>query len=609
MDSIRTSAHPRDYWWKAPQGNCHAEMFSACEHLRNQQEYRKAAYVHYLRLYSNRLASDLTGEDFAASVDGGDRIRLNVVKSAIDTAVAMISTDRAKAQYMSIGGTFMTRKRAERQTKWVLGALLKLKHYTLSQDIFRDGCIFGTGIEWADYYEDDIFLRRVFPDELVVDDADGRIGPPVQAFLQYNVDKHWFVEYWPDDADAILSGDCVDEIVSSREGLTDPVTVTIGWKPAPYTGGAGRYAIAVSGKTLLDEDYDSTSYPWELWRWNTSPLGWLGMGAAEELQSIQTEINWVAQKIQKLMTLATSMVWTQRGSGVRAITNADWARYEYNGRPPIFQNVTSVSAEYFTHLDRLYTRAYELMGISQLTAGAVKPLGIDSGEGLRTYHDITAKRFLHTGQRWAQYHVDISEQVLDRARCMAEEGHNPTVLYPGHRDAEEIDFKKAVLEKDRYLVRVQPASLLPDDPAGRVEMLGKLAQSYPELAGHLQGLLATVPDLEFAVSLVRAPFEITEKHINSILENGRIVAPHPMMDLGVARLIAQRYYALAELQGIGEDRMELLRRYISKIDDLQAQQAMNAMAPPALPPVPPEGMQTKPTPPMAQLQPGSMQPQ
>jgi hypothetical protein len=597
-------AHPRSFWWNAEDENCHNEVFASVEHLRKQQEYRRAAYIHFLRLYSNRLARDLTGEDFASAIDGGDKIRLNVVKSAIDTSVAMISASRARPLYMSIGGTYDTRKRAERQSQWTLGAFLKLKHYILSLDVFRDGGIFGDGYERPYNYEGQLFTERLFPDEVVVDDNDGKTSQPIQAFIVKSVDKYWFAEFWPDFKDDILAADSLENPIATREGLTDPCSVVMAFKPSTYEGAKdGRQAICVSGKTLLDEVYEPTEYPWAHWQWNTSPLGYHGMGGAEELAPIQIEVNYIAQKIQKLMTLATSVVWSEKGSGITKMSSQDWAVREYRGKPPIFQNISSVSAEYFSHMDRLYQRGYELMGISQLAAGGVKPPGIDSGEGLRTFHDIGQKRFQHTGQRWDQHHIDCAELYLEQARQMTKAGFNPTMLYHDHQDSEEIDFKEAMLEKNKYLVRVQPASLLPEDPAGKIEMLGKLAQAYPDMAPHLVALMATVPDLEYAVKMVRAPMEIAEKHVNLILEHGKVEQPHPMMDLGLSRLVAQRALLNAWVEGVSEDRQEALRRYIGQIDKLQGLQQQKALPPPSQPPMPPPGMMSGPTPPPAMAQP------
>lgn len=607
METLKSSS---TFWWKADKDNCHREVFAAVQHLRDQQEYRKAAYTHFLRLYSNRLARDMTGQDFAQAIDGGDKIRLNIVKSAIDTAVAMISTSRARPLYVSVGGNYFTRKRAERQSQWTLGAFLQQKHYILSQDIFRDALIFGDGFQRPFHYEGHLMTERLLPDEVITDDTDTRTGKPCQAFIYKNVDRHWFAEFWPDQRDAILYADCLESPLTRREGLTDPVTLIMGYKPETYPGaGDGRQTICVSNETLYDDVYESDDYPWEMWRWNTNPVGFRGMGGAEELAPLQIEINYIAQKVQKLMTLATSVVWTEKGSGIGKLTNEDWAQRSYRGKPPIFQNVSAVSAEYFSHMDRLYMRGYELIGVSQLSSGGVKPPGIDSGEGLRTYHDIGQKRFEHTGQRWDQYHIDCAEQYLEVARQMTKEGHNPTVVFPGHRDAEEIDFKAAALEKGRYHVRVQPASLLPEDPAGKIEALGRLAQAYPDLAQHLIGLMHTVPDLEYAVKMVRAPFEIAEKHVDLILEKGQVEQPHPMMDLGIARLVAQRALLNSWIDGIPEERQEALRRYIKLVDRQQALQQAQ-MPPPAMPPTAPPGLMQKPTPPPGMLAggPGGAQP-
>lgn len=599
---VATEAHPRSYWWLAEQDSCHAEVFASVEHLRQQQEYRKAAYVHYLRLYSNRLARDLTGQDFASAMDGGDKIRLNIVKSAIDTSVAMISTSLARPMYLSVGGNYFTRKRAERQGQWTLGAFLKLKHYILSLDIFRDGAIFGTSYERPYNYEGHLCTERLLSDEVLIDDGDARTGLPIQGFIVKQVDRHWFAEFWPDDREDILAADCLENPVTMREGLTDPCTVVTAYKPDTYPGaGDGRQCVAVSGKTLYDGPYVGVDFPWAAWRWNTSPVGYHGMGAAEELAPIQIEINYLAQKIQKLMNLATSNVWVEKGSGIGKMTSQDWAVREYRGKAPVFQNVQSISGEYFSQLDRLYARGYELMGISQLASTGVKPAGLDSGEAIRTFHDIGQKRFQHTGQRWDQHHLDTAELYLEQARQMAEEGHNPVMLYPGSRSVEELDFKSAQLDKDKYVVRLHPAALLPEDPAGKIEMLGRLAQAYPDMAPHLTAMMAGVPDLEYAVKMIRAPMEIAEKQVDLILEKGQVEQPHPMMDLGLARMVAQRALLNSWVEGIPEERQEALRRYIGLIDRQQVMQ--QATTPPAMPPTPPAGLMGAPTPPPAMLAP------
>lgn len=571
---------PDEYWWKVKK-NPHNEVFGTVEFLLQNQQHHRNAFSHFLRLYSNRLATGYLGQDFITSFDDGSKIKINVVKSCIDTAVAQIAAERSRPMHLSRGGSYKLRKKVERLDQFIIGNFMREQHYIKALDVFRDSALFGPGWEHIHHFEDNIYLTRVPAAEMLVDDNDAKYGTPRQLFRVVDADRDQLIELYG-NKNEIEDATNIKEEDETSQSIVNPCTAIEAWHlPSGPNAKDGRHIICVSNKTLLDEEWNDP-FPFGLHVWNPAPYGILGIGAAEELASIQIEINYIAQKIQKLMTLATSMVWTEKGSSVAPVNNMDWAQREYRGKPPIFQTTAAVSAEYFSHFDRLYQRAYEIVGISQLQAQGVKPAGLDSGEALRVHHDIASRRFKHTGQRWAQFHCDVGERIVEAARRAKNDGYDIEVLSPGDRVAKSVKFSDVDVDRKDYCVRVHPVSLLPDEPAGKIQRLQELAQAVPELAPYLPALLSGVPDLESAVQTMTAPLEMAQQQIENILDGMAYEMPTPHMNLQLTRDMAVKNLLRAQIDGISEERQEVLRQYIDNIDTLTSM-----AAPPAPPPMVP----------------------
>ncbi len=579
-------------WWKLNQNSVDVAnaIFTTVEYLDDQQQSRHELYLSNLRLYSNRAAMSLSGKEFMEGADGGQRIRLNVVKSAIDTAVAHIATQKPRPLYLTKGGSYENRVRAENLTKFMLGQFKYMSRYPQGLQIFRDGLVFGPGIEkfYADAHRNGrICSERVFPDEIVVDEEEAKTGDPRQMFQVKDIPREVLVAQFPKFEKDIAHAPRIREERTVYTGLSEPATVIEAWHlPSGPKARDGRHVICIGNKVLFDEEWKLESFPFAIFNWSDPILGWSGISVAEELAPIQLEINYIAQKIQRLMTLATSLVWKEKGSGTGRVINKDWAQYEYSGKPPIFQNVSSVSAEYFNHLDRLYQRAFEIVGISQLAAQSQIPAGLESGAAIKVYNDVGTKRFQHVAQRWEQFHLDAAERIYDVARGL----RGTKVLAQGDHDIEEIDFQQAYLERDKYTLQVYPANLLPEEPAGQVDAIAQLATSIPGLQPYLPMALEGIPDLKYIVGRHSSPIKIAQKMVGNILSGKEFEAPFPGMDLQVARQVGTQELLNAFVDDVPVEKRNLLRRWLGQVDGLIAK---------ANPPMPAGGM----GPPPAQVAP------
>ena len=148
--------------------------------------------------------------------------------------------------------------------------------------------------------------------------------------------------------------------------------------PADALAGGGRFiaGLGVSGPQIIE--------------------GWYGTGLVEQLTPIQMELNRIALRTQQAMHLmAVPRVYVERGSQVvlSHLNNDIGNIIEYTGTPPVVNVGQAASGEVYAQFDRLYAKAYETTGISQLSAASLKPEGLNSGRAIREYNDLQTDRF------------------------------------------------------------------------------------------------------------------------------------------------------------------------------------------------------------------------
>lgn len=580
-------------WWKEDKDQVHAAVWATVHHLDQEQEHRRQQNLHHLRLYSNRLVTSMYGDEYAMADDGA-RLKLNVIRACIDAAVAQIATNRPRPMYVTEGGSRPQKERAKNLGKFVMGQFYAMDQYDMSLEVFRDAGIFGTGFEKV--YEEDGKIKgeRVFPDEVLVDDLEARDCDPRQLFQHKIVTKEVLREAWPKCSDDIEAAGTARNDDVARQSIADRCSVIEAWH-LPSGDGAedGRHVIVIQGKTLVDEPWEYERFPFAVFRWSKSPLGFYGTGIAEELNPIQTEINYLLWKIQESMNLAATQIWSQKGSVVGKLSNKNMAHREYAGqRPPVAVNVEPLSHQYYSWVLQLWGKAFEQVGISQLNASSQLPKGLDggSGEALKTYNDIGSRRFQHVGQRWETFHVrGVAELILQCARAIeSRDDGDLRVLVQGNKDLEELSFGDVSIDKDKYVTKVFPTSLLPDTPTGKIDTAEKLAKVFPGIQRYMLDIL-DVPDLESIRDLLNAPIKIVDLQLDQMLEKANPQTPFPSMDLAKARERGTLRLLQAEADNYEEDRLELVRQWLVMIDSLvRISQQGEQQAPPqgAQPPGP-----------------------
>jgi hypothetical protein len=217
--------------------------------------------------------------------------------------------------------------------------------------------------------------------------------------------------------------------------------------------------------------------------------------------------------------------------------------------------------------------------VSALQASSQKPQGLDSGEAIRTYDDISTDRFASLSRRYDNLFIDLTYQIVELAKDIAEEQGSYQTVYPNKNGTKEIDLPKASLINDPFIVQCFTQSSLPKDPAGRLQKVTEMVQSGMITIQEGRRLL-DYPDLEQIEKLANAAEERIFMILDDILETGKYTPPDPFIDINLATDLTTRYINLYATAGLEESKMQKLRDFFNQIQAIK-------MA--AMPPPPPAG--------------------
>mgnify|MGYP003112682629 FL=1 len=564
-------------WWNSNK-DAHEGVMDRYEAILEKQDYRKDQNLQNLRLYGNYYNSGLSSSTYARTENTSirHRVTLNVIQSMCDTVTAKIAKNRPKATFLTSDGDYRMQRRAKLLDKFCEGQFYATKIYDIAPRVFLDACVFGTGAMKIYEGQEKIEVERVFPNEIVVDDKESVYGSPRQLFQVKYVDRDVLHAIYPERRDEIYSAAPPEGEYGEGDGSSQILCVEAWHLPSGKDAGDGRHAICIDGATLLEEPYERPYFPFVFIRWTERLLGFYGQGLAEQLTGIQLEINKLLFNIQEQMHLAKPKVFVEAGSKIAKahLNNETWGVIEYRGTPPQFFVPRTVSGEIFSHLDRLFNRAYEITGISQLAAQSKKPAGLESGVALREFQDIETERFMITAQQYERVFLDAARQMIDIAREAAERGDNFEVISHGDKFIEKIKWKDINLKDDQYVMKIYPTNLLPTTPAGKLQKVIEMLQAGMLSQQEARGLL-DYPDIAAVNNMAMAAYDDVMQQIEQMLEHGIYSPPEPFTDLPLAMRLVRSAYLKAKVNKVPEERQDLLRRFledcVSLIGRMQAE--------------------------------------
>ena len=554
-------------WWNQEGDDTANSVQAVVNNITENQTYLRTLNYKYARLYGNLEIFGLGYGAYSSSTPqtvASNAITYNVVKSVIDTAAAKISKNKPRPLFLTSGGNYNQQERAKSLTKYIDGVFYDTDAYVKAQEAFVDSCVFGTGCLKILIQDNRIQLERVSPTEIVVDDADGRYGKPKQMHQVRLVARQVLLDAYPEKGEYIASAQTALEASGQVSDIADMIEVTESWYLEK------KHAITISNCTLFEEPYTKDYFPFVFYKWNERLAGFFGQGVIENIVGIQIEINKILRTIQKAQSLAAvPRVFLENGSKVSSAqwTNQIGAIVKYTGAKPTVDTAQAMNAEIYNHLKWLISSAYESTGISQMSAQAKKPSGLDSGVALREFNDIESERFMINGQRYENMFLELATVIIDMSRDIYAADKGLKVNVVGGDFIETIKWKDVDLRDDEFIMKVFPASLLPTTPSGRLQKVQELIQSGMISPEEGRSLLE-FPDIESFSSLESADKDLTKKMVNLIVEGGEYNPPEPEQNLEYCAQYAQKSYLEGIINDLPEARLELLLRYIDDANRL-----------------------------------------
>jgi hypothetical protein len=428
--------------------------------------------------------------------------------------------------------------------------------------------------------------------ELKVDEVEGLHGEPRQLHRVKDVDRSVLTAAFPKCKKLIqLAPRNAYSYRSNSENISDSVTVRESWHlPSKPGGDDGRRVLTLGNGTIDVFDWNRDHFPFARFCWNPRLIGYWGQGGVETCESLQMQVNKVMWLMQRSFHLAGSFkILLENGSKVvpPKLNNDVGAIINYTGTKPEYVVPPVMPAEAYQYLLQLKNSIYEQFGVSQLSATAQKPAGLNAGKALREYQDIESERFMVVGQSYERYYLDLARLAVEEMRELAEEDPNYEVVVPGKRNTESINWKDVELDEDDYVMKLYPISSLPSDPEGQLSTISEYIQAGMMKVRTGRKLL-NFPDLDAEEELADAQENYLHKIIEDIIDEGKYTPIEGYDDLDLALELALEYYAQSKTNGLEEEKLDLIRQFIDDVNlkkngaDTGMQQ-LAALAPQAAP--------------------------
>jgi len=596
-------------WWAAEDEMTLATRIrTVLERIHAQQSFLRTEYAQSWRLYENTPIAGLTPRLYRPRTSGGrvSKISWNLVKSVVDTYVSLITDERPKVTFLTAGGNRTLQRRAKKLEKFIDGVLYENEFYELVDQIVRDSAIFGRGVikVYASYDNPKkpcIKIERMFAYDDHTDEQDAVYGDPQSKQFIYWVDKYALAEKYEDKAAEILRTNTDVFLDGGAEyaigGQNNFAVVVESWHlpTVPGTkeeGGTedGRHVISVGDVVLEDEPWSRADFGL-VTLYRQKPIqGIWAQSLPTELAPLQVEIAKYLWNISLAQRRAVGHWLVENGSDISTsvIDDRVGSIFRFTGTKPFYEApAMTTPSDVYSHLNTLWQRGFEVVGISANMAASERPAGLNSGKAQLVYADIQQKRFQPSYRQYQQFFLRLARTIIRVAREIEEKTGDAAwgVTAIGKREfTNTIKWADAKLEEEQFRLQMFATNKLEGEPAARFEIIQEMINSgwIDQPTGKR---LMDLPDLEQEESYEFAPYNFVTSQLDKILDDDVYAAPDPMLGdfLPKAIEIGAKYYLKARLDGVEEKTLAMVVKWIDVCKSYVAPPAndANGTAPPA----------------------------
>lgn len=468
------------------------EIKTAINELVSLGEKYRGKYNRNLRLYEytrNINIDDIkdgstVGYYYRGYEETSSDVQQNIIKSCVDTLVSKIAAQKVRPFFNTVHGSFRDFQICK-QAQQYFDLLYDMQNVGQTVDMaFRDCCIFSKGVIYCDEVEKKI--KRAMPFNVYTRPSEETYGKLTRIYYKQ---KNYPV--------TLLSEEIRKKI------KTDLQYVDVGLY-YDITNHKKAYYIpqAEPESQLIVEEYKRDTLPFVFIHYSNPVVGSDATSIVDLLYGIQIEIDTILQKITEASRLNPAMTFfVPEGSQIKVsqLNNRVGNVVSYRPTPTMTGSPVTTSTpafiddQYLQLLDNLKTTAYELTGISKLSAQSAKPVGIDSGLGLRTITNIESERFQTQFNQVIRMYVEVART------CISVFDPNEDIL-PQDQKRVNIKWKDIVEEYEKMSIQYSGADALSKDPATKLQQLQVLAQAGVISQTRIAQLME-IPDLESGYSM------------------------------------------------------------------------------------------------------------
>ena len=427
---------------------------------------------------------------------------LNVIKSCIDTLSSKIAQSKVRPFFNCVNGSF-------KDIQTVKSAQQFFDQYYDAEDVnkkvseaFRDACIFENGYIFIDV--DTKKIDKALPWQVYERPSELSYGKVTRTYFERK------------DYPITLLPSKVLNAIKDKLGFNEYVTYGL------YFDTVNKIKVYYVPEYdfILEEPFEAERTPFIRIYYNCPVSGNTSNSVVDMLYTIQLEINTLMNKIKDASQLNIAMTYLiPKGSGLKTgqLNNRIGNIIEYEptsnmtGSPVTVSTPSFIDPQYMALLNELIAKAYELVGISALSAQSKKPTGLNSGIALSTMEDVESERFETQLNQVIKSYVDI-------ARTCLEVFPKDEDILPEVTTRMTIKWGDIVEESKKMQIQFSSADALSKDPSQKLQQLIALAQAGVIPQSRISQFME-IPDLQGGYSIANNAINAVMSIIQDCVNN------------------------------------------------------------------------------------------
>ena len=519
-----------------------------------------------LYTYSSTITLDLSDSEVVGfyqrgrfgSSDETSSIQENIIGSCVETLCSKIAAQKVRPFFNTVNGTHKEMK-AARQAQIFFDQLYEENNVTsVVTAAFKNACIFDKG--FVKISSEGITNR--LPWDVYIDPKEKTYNqitmvaeklpktPGRLLKLKYDIKADYNLDY------------TVYEYYDTMEHIK---------------------AVFVQELNIVKQDkYDANIIPYLQINYSDPIKGNTSQSVVDQLYGIQMKIDEILGVTGEAINKNPGVTFfVPKSSNIKTnmLSNRTGQVVQYDPVPGQSQApitaVTSdiISPQFIEMLKQLKQDAYEIVGISQLSATSQKPTGLNSGVALSTMEDIESDRFETQLNNVIRLYVDIAKACIEIFPAEEE-------VLPADLNRSDITWADIIKARNNMKIQFSAGQSLDKDPSKKLDQLTALAAAKVIPQSHIATLME-LPDLQAGYNVANNAFNAVYTFIDSVLDTGVIpdVIPEYLpTDKGqlLETEVVNTILSLAVKPAINAPDIELLKLLLAKIQEVQLNSSTNA---------------------------------